>query len=100
MTHLNLIEDGYSRYVDDDWITMPAVNPGVKYKEGQLVIKEDQIETDLAVCEDKRTADLTAEIANSIHPSIQVKPDYPSSHIDGRMPLLDTPALVSLGQNL
>ena len=36
-----------------------------------------------------RTAELTADIANTIHPSIQVKPDYPSNHQGGMMPLLD-----------
>ena len=30
------------------------------------------------------------QIANSIHPSIKVKVDFPSNHPNGRMPILDT----------
>ena len=89
MKSLKLVVDGYSRYVDDDGITMPAVNPGVRFEGGKLVIKEELIEGDQQVSDDKRTAELSAEISNSIHPSIQVKPDCPSNHRGGRMPLLD-----------
>ena len=89
MKTLKIVVDGYQRYVDDDGITMPAINPGVRFEDGKLINKEELIESDLGIKEDKRTAELTAEIANTIHPSIQVKPDYPSNHIGGRMPLLD-----------
>ena len=39
--------------------------------------------------ETQRTAEIMASIANSINPAIQVTLDYPSNHIDGRMPVLD-----------
>ena len=29
------------------------------------------------------------DIANSVHPMIQMEEDYPSNHTDGKMPILD-----------
>ena len=39
--------------------------------------------------EDERTAAFLCEVADSIHPSIKVKSDYPSRNLDQKMPLLD-----------
>ena len=54
-----------------------------------LEIREELIEQDLEIPEDRRTADFLVEVANSIHNSITVKADFPSNNPDGRMPLLD-----------
>ena len=62
----------YSRYVDDGHVVLKAVPTSES---------EDR---------EEKTMNLIKDIANKIHPTIQVKVDYPSNNENGRMPVLDT----------
>ena len=62
-------------YVDDETIVCDAI-PENETKAGQEV--------------DKRTMEKLQDIANTIHPSIQLTIDYPSNNVNGRVPILDT----------
>ena len=79
----------YFRYVDDTEMIVRALDLGTRFDGGQLVIKEDLVETDNDVQEDRRTMEEVANVASSIHSSIMVTSDYPSNRLSGRMPLLD-----------
>ena len=39
--------------------------------------------------DDRKTALVIKDIANSVHPMIQMEEDYPSNHSDGKLPILD-----------
>ena len=67
----------YTRYVDDETVVCRAIPP------------DDDTEVDQQQA-DKRTMTKLQEIANNIHPSIQLKIDYPSNHKNNRLPILDT----------
>jgi hypothetical protein len=54
-----------------------------------MEVKPELVEEDKLRSEDERTAAFLCEVANSIHPSITVKSDYPSKNTDQKMPLLD-----------
>ena len=54
-----------------------------------MEVKPELVEEDKIRSEDERTAAFLCEEANSIHPSITVKSDYPSKNTDQKMPLLD-----------
>ena len=79
----------YKRYVDDTNCAGSKMPPGARFKEGNIVIDERQIESDEDIPADKRTAELMKEIANTICTYIQVETDYPSKNKEGRMPILD-----------
>jgi hypothetical protein len=65
----------YTRYVDDETIVCKAVKETAENKDEEP---------------DKRTMKKLQEIANSIHPSIQLTIDYPSNNKNGRLPILNT----------
>ena len=79
----------HALYVDDNNFATEELPPGARLKDGVLEIVEDEVEGDLEVEGDRRTAGLIQELANSICPSIQMTVDFPSSHISGWMPILD-----------
>ena len=68
----NIILKLYSRYVDD----------------GNIVLKK--IIANEGKNQEEETLNKLKGIANDIHPSIQVKIDYPSNHDNNRLPVLDT----------
>ena len=98
---------GYWRYVDDHGNALTSIDPGVRMVGGGpitspwmevlpffpsspwLEVKPELIEQDKLRAEDERTAAFLCEVANSIHPSITVKSDFPSKNTDNMMPLLD-----------
>ena len=65
----------YLRYVDDEYVICEIIPEN-----------EDNHEQE----PDERTMKKLQEIANGIHPSIQVTVDFPSNNPNGRMPALDT----------
>ena len=65
----------YTRYVDDETIVCKAFEETSENREEEP---------------DKRTMKKMQEIANSIHPSIQMTTDYPSKNENGRLPILNT----------
>ena len=62
----------YSRYVDN----------------GNIVVKS--ISTSESENKEKETMNKIKEIGNTIHPTIQIKVDYPSNNENNRLPVLDT----------
>ena len=67
----------YSRYVDDgNIIVYHGEDKSISEKEPGL--KEKEIMENIKI------------VGNSIHPSISVKVDYPSNHLNKRLPILDT----------
>jgi hypothetical protein len=76
-------------YVDDINQGIPIIEPGTRYIDGELVIKEDLVVHDIAVADDLRTMLIYQSIGNSIHPSIQLEIDCSSNHDDEKMPILD-----------
>ena len=87
---------GYWRYVDDNGNALMSIDPGVRIVVGEeasdsprLEVKAELVEEDKLKSEDERTAAFLTEVANSIHPSITVKSNFPSKNVDGKMPLLD-----------
>ena len=97
----------YWRYVDDNGNILSSIDPGVRVMGlGPLTspwmealpfvptslwmeVKPKLIEVDTLRPADERTAAFLGEVADSIHPSIKVKADYPSKNLDQNMPLLD-----------
>ena len=61
----------------------------------RLEVKSELVEEDKQKSDDERTSVFLTNVANSIHPSITVKADYPSKNSDGKMPLLDLKLWVS-----
>ena len=58
-------------------------------KEGKLTIQQEEIENDLLIPDDKRTALLLKEVANQISPMIEMKEDVSSNYPNGKLPILD-----------
>ena len=75
--------------MDDTTDVLAAVDPGVRYEAGGLVKKEELVEEDKNVPEDKRTMEVLKEIANTIYECVQFTVDCPSSHQEGKVPVLD-----------
>ena len=51
-------------------MTADKVPFGTRYKNGQLVVKEEAVDGDLLIAIDKRTMKVIGEIGDSIHPSM------------------------------
>ena len=91
----------YWRYVDDNGNVLKAIDPGVRMVDDgtdaapRLEVKPELVEEDKQKSDDERTSAFLTNVANSIHPSITVKADYPSKNLDGKMPLLDLKLWVS-----
>ena len=64
----------YMRYVDDCNIIADVMKPGVRYKDGKIVKLHEKVE-DKIVPDDKRTALVVQQIANSICNLIEVEID-------------------------
>lgn len=79
----------YMRYVDDCNCIGEEMPPGTRIENGKLVVKPEHVEQDKQEPGDKRTATILREIANGVCDFIQVEIDYPSSHDNGLMPILD-----------
>ena len=86
---LNVTPGLFQIFVDDQTIVTKAFPPGTRLIDGRLVIVEDQIEADLNVPADLRTATIFQTISNSICDFLQVTIDCPSQHESGFMPVLD-----------
>ena len=79
----------YRRYVDDINIVSEPTEPGVRYVNGALEFTQEQSQNDEEKSSDERTMNLLQQIGNSIHPSIQLEIDFPSKHVENKMPILD-----------
>ncbi len=61
------------RYVDDINIAAQPTRPGLKFRDGQVVMDDTQVEEDRKVAPDERTMELIKEIGDDIHPSIKLE---------------------------
>ena len=84
-------------YVDDTGVAVEELEPGCRFikEEGKVKVVEEEVEGDLMVPGDLRTAKVLAEVANSIFDYIQFTVDCPSNHPSGWMPLLATQVRVA-----
>ena len=83
-------------YVDDGNCAMKALAPGSRFVEerNRIEIIDEEIENDMNVSADLRTANVVKDAANSVFNFVKVKIDCPSLHDDGWMPILDIKAKV------
>ena len=81
----------YERFVDDSNLVPEVVEPGWKFCNTmrRLMYDEDQVQEDSSMEDDRRTALVVKDMANSVHPMIQMEEDFPSNHVDGKLPILD-----------
>ena len=50
---------------------------------------EEKVQEDSILEDDRKTALVIKDIANSVHPMIQMEEDFPSNHSEGKLPILD-----------
>ena len=83
--------DMYERFVDDSNLVSETIEAGWGFckETGRLAFVEDKVAEDSSMEEDKRTSLVIKDIANSVHPMIQMEEDYQSNHADGKLPILD-----------
>ena len=88
--NLGMILELYKRYVDDELIACPPINPGwnfntdnQKMEYDEVLAREDRDEPAL------RTAKVLQSIANTLESCIQVTFDTPESNSYREMPVLD-----------
>ena len=89
LDELSIVVRMNKRHVDDINLAVHATAPGMRYKNGQTYVHESSITEDGRVSSDERTMALIKQVGNDIHPSIQLEVDYPSTHQDGKLPILD-----------
>ena len=89
LEELELKNEVFGAYVDDTTDVLVAVDPGVRYEDGRLVKKEELVEEDEDVPEDKRTMEVLKDMANTVYECVQFTVDCPSSHLEGKVPVLD-----------
>ena len=89
LTNFTMLAALYKRYVDDINLALRALQPGTRYLNGAVYIEQEAVENDLGVAADARTMAVVKAIGNDIHPSIQLEVDFPSNHVDNKMPSLD-----------
>ena len=54
-----------------------------------LKFVEENVQVDSLMEDDRKTALVIKDIANSVHPMIQMEEDFPSNHSEGKLPILD-----------
>ena len=86
---LDIQEEIFDRYVDDETEGLAAIDPGVRFEDGKLVMDEDKVEEDETKADDQRTFEVLKDIGNSIFECIQFTIDVPSLNENGRLPVLD-----------
>ena len=95
LNELNIRNEVLERFVDDITLCPTAIPPGWKFEDGKMIFKEDEVEEDGKIPEDKRTMEIIKTVANSIDPLIEVTYDTPSNYNDRKIPILD----VKVGMN-
>ena len=86
---VNIIPDIYKRYVDDINSLTEFIGNGYVYNGTTLIKDQDKELSDSNESPDKVMMQLLNDIANSIHPSIQLTNDYPSKYNDKKIPILN-----------
>ena len=70
-------------YVDDGNLALEAFPLGARFVNGIIIIDNDKIESDREIPDDRRTAEIVLEIANSVTDTIKLTISYPSNNEDG-----------------
>ena len=89
LKELDIQEEIFDRYVDDELEGLAAIDPGVRFEGGELVVDVEKVEEDQLVAADERTIKLLRDIGNSIFDCIQFTIDVPSMNENGKLPVLD-----------
>ena len=79
----------HERYIDDSNLATKQTEKGARYDGEKVVITEESRNEDAEIPDDERTMKFLQSVANSIHPSIRMTIDYPSKHVEGKVPMLD-----------
>ena len=66
LAKLKVEHELFERYVDDETVSLAGFDPGVRFNGKKLVRREELIEEDRLVPEDKRTMIILKEIGNTI----------------------------------
>ena len=77
---LHIQTEIFDRYVDDELEGLAAIEPGVRFEGGKLVMDENQVEEDKELATDERTFRLLKDIGNSIFECIHVYNSLLMSH--------------------
>jgi hypothetical protein len=89
LLQVGVIQRLNERYVDDINIAAEATTPGLKYKNGQSCVDQSMIREEERVEDDERTMKFIKQVGDDIHHSIELEIDYPSKHVDKKLPILD-----------
>ena len=81
-------------YVDDQLQVCEELPPGSRLLGGEVVVVEDEVEGDLVIPGDQRTANILKQIANTISNSTVIEVEAPSTNQTGWMPFLDLHSLI------
>ena len=79
----------YKFYVDDHNLVMDSLPPGTRLVGERMEVVADEVENDLTIPADQRTAQLMQQIANTVCGFIRMEVDFPSNNPDNWMPILD-----------
>ena len=75
--------------MDDSGVVTEELPPGSRLVDGEVRVVQEEVEGDLLIPADQRTAKIIGEIANTVCPFTTMEVDYPSAHASGYMPILD-----------
>ena len=81
--------DTYGRFVDDVMTALASLDPGVRFVEGKLTFSQDCVEEESELPGDVNTFSELVKIADSIYKCVQFTSECPSSHEEGKVPVLD-----------
>ena len=66
-------------YVDDTTDALAATDPGVRFEEDKLVLREDPVEEDKNIPEDERIKNVLKQVADTVYKCVQFTVDFPSA---------------------
>ena len=95
---LDIKNELYERYVDDETDALAALEPGVRFDGRKLVIVKELVEEDKSIAEDVRTMNVLKDIGNSIYKCVQFTIDCPTLHPSGMVPILDIQVYIEHNQ--
>ena len=89
MKKLKIEIDLYKRYVDDVTTAVTGLDPGVRFEDTKMIIKQELVEEDRRTKADKRTMVELAKIAGTVYQCLDFTSDCPSTQGEGKVPVLD-----------
>ena len=89
MDAVGMTKKMYERYIDDIDKCLKETPVGARYINEELVCTEETVREDEDIPADRRTFEIVRQIANSIHPNIEVEVDSPTHYEDRKLPILD-----------